>query len=345
MKKLTALFLTMLFIVGLTACKDKDSTITSSDSTASEASLYTENGVGIDKSSFPNGTTFKVEALGITDDKYNTAKNAFADAISFSNYEITAENNGEAVKPYGKVTVYFPIPNAYDTQVHNITVYYLADNGNIELVESVVQSTNIKATLTHFSTYSVVVTEKSQAPQNQTYTNAEVKAIAERIIYSNEYAFSLYDSDKGAFDSSYTNLAPIGVFNFLLYYLDESQIGEYCTYGTYSDGIKYVETCDMPVKTANEFAEIVFGCKYNFDFMAENGVIHYESNGGGYGGPHNTFVYKSFKDRGNDKLQITLDYYEASDESGDKESVLFTGILTVKKHSSGIWQILDFSKI
>lgn len=104
---------------------------------------------------FTEGTQVTVEEIKQDSSSYESVKNILAEmSDTFTLYDISAVLNGAKVQPNGEVTVTFNIPEGYGTDV---AVYYIADDGNFEKLESLVSEDGktVSAKLTHFSNYAV----------------------------------------------------------------------------------------------------------------------------------------------------------------------------------------------
>lgn len=104
---------------------------------------------------FEEGTTVSAE-LVTEGTVYDRAQGAIpAEAVQFTVVEITATKDGAAAQPAGVVTVTFPIPDGYST---NLALYYVSEAGTAETLKVTIDSDNkvVTAELTHFSTYVLV---------------------------------------------------------------------------------------------------------------------------------------------------------------------------------------------
>ncbi len=104
---------------------------------------------------FEDGTKVTAEAV-TSGTVYERAKTAVADvAEQFTVFDINAVKEEAKVQPSGKLAVSFPIPQEFST---NVTVYYVADDGSKEKLNTVVDETARTATaeLSHFSVYVLV---------------------------------------------------------------------------------------------------------------------------------------------------------------------------------------------
>lgn len=137
-----------------------------------DITFTTDDGITItaDSGVFPSGTTFTSEKV-TSGAKYEVAEKA--DNIQkFVAYDIEALNNNTAVQPNGTVNVTFDVPGNFD--LSKTVVYYIADDGKLELVKSSVdtEAHTITATLTHFSTYIVAeVSDSTQTGDSTEETN------------------------------------------------------------------------------------------------------------------------------------------------------------------------------
>ena len=109
-----------------------------------------------DEGVFPAGTTFKSEKV-TSGAKYEVAEKA-KNIQKFVAYDITASSNNAAVQPNGTVNITFAVPEDFD--LSKTVIYYISDDGKLELVKSSVdtKARTITAALTHFSTYAVAET-------------------------------------------------------------------------------------------------------------------------------------------------------------------------------------------
>ncbi len=177
MKKLLAFILALILLFSFSACKGKEN---------ANIQIFSETGIEIDKTAFPEKTVLNVEAVEETSDKYTTAKTALPKAALLFAYEITAESDGVSVQPDGSVAVNFPLPEAYDETKHDIAIYYVADDGTTELITSSVAEGKITATLTHFSTYVVVLLNKETADQSDASSKATANVSSKDSASSKE---------------------------------------------------------------------------------------------------------------------------------------------------------------
>lgn len=104
---------------------------------------------------FAEGTQMTVEEIRTDNPTYESVKNILSEVTdTFTVYDISAVLNGAKVQPNGEVKVEFKIPDGYGIDV---AVYYIADDGNFEKLESLVSEDGktVSAKLTHFSNYAV----------------------------------------------------------------------------------------------------------------------------------------------------------------------------------------------
>lgn len=104
---------------------------------------------------FTEGAQVTVEEIKQDSSVYQSVKNILVETSdTFTLYDISAVFNGTEVQPNGEVTVTFNIPEGYGTDV---AVYYIADDGNFEKLESTISEDGktVSAKLTHFSNYAV----------------------------------------------------------------------------------------------------------------------------------------------------------------------------------------------
>jgi len=125
------------------------------------------------EASFEEGT--KVTAELLTDGTiYERAQNAVgAEAVRFIVFEITATKENVAVQPAGGVTIEFPIPDGYSS---NLALYYVSEDGVKESLTVTVDSAKkmVTAKLVHFSTY-VLVDLGDQSGPTHTHSFGEWK--------------------------------------------------------------------------------------------------------------------------------------------------------------------------
>ena len=104
---------------------------------------------------FAEGTQMTVEEIKTDNPTYESVKNILSEVTdTFIVYDISAVLNGAKVQPNGEVKVDFKIPDGYGTDV---AVYYIADDGNFEKLESTISEDGktVSAKLTHFSKFAV----------------------------------------------------------------------------------------------------------------------------------------------------------------------------------------------
>ncbi len=183
MKKVLTLLLILLTAVGLSACGQNKTTSLPKDS---QATVYTENGVEIDKAAFPESTKLKVKPLATNDEKIAAVKVAVKNVQFAVGYEITATDNTVQVQPNGTTEVLFPLPEEYDSTKHDITVYYVSDDGQTEKIDTTVKERKIKVHLSHFSTYVVVITTKETNNQTDEGITSLPQGVIMPIYLQNE---------------------------------------------------------------------------------------------------------------------------------------------------------------
>ncbi len=104
---------------------------------------------------FAEGTQMQVVEIAEGDALYENIKNALSDVTEkFVVFDVNALLNDAKVQPNGKVKVTFNVPEGFGK---NIAVYFVSDNGEIELIESVVSEDGktVTAELSHFSSYAI----------------------------------------------------------------------------------------------------------------------------------------------------------------------------------------------
>lgn len=146
----------------------------------------TDDGVTItaDGGVFPAGTTFTSEKV-TSGAKYEVAQQA-ENIQKFVAYDIIAYSNNTPVQPNGTVNITFDVPENFD--LSKTVVYYISDEGKLELVESSVdtEAHKITATLTHFSTYIVAeVSDSIQTGASSEETNDNFQAGESNIETNN----------------------------------------------------------------------------------------------------------------------------------------------------------------
>ena len=117
-----------------------------------------------DNGVFEDGASVKVEQV-VEGDIFDIAEDAMEwIAESFLVFEFTAYKNGAAVQPEGCLTVSFAIPETYSD---NVVVYYMDENGKLQMLDAVVDAENriVTVELTHFSTY--ILVDANSGPELQ----------------------------------------------------------------------------------------------------------------------------------------------------------------------------------
>lgn len=87
---------------------------------------------------FTEGTTLSVEELGQDSPSYASAENVLKDTYKeFKLYDVSASRNGADVQPNGALTVTWPIPDGFGTDV---ALYLLSSDGTTEPIEVTVSA-------------------------------------------------------------------------------------------------------------------------------------------------------------------------------------------------------------
>ena len=375
MKKITALILTIIFIFTLTACAKKENLPENSTPSEPVQTVHTENGVEIDKNAFPENTVLKVEPIKSTDKKVSTVKSAIKNTAEVVAYEITAKSNNVAIQPNGTVSVLFPIPEIYNSEKHDIAVYYISDDGKTEKVPTTIDKKGISATLSHFSTYAVVVTLKedvkdtsskedttsnTSAPQapvvKPTFTNVQIQEIIDTILFTNEIVYQ-WDYEKGIYSNNYKAFNPEDVFYFIYYMYRDISLDNYIKTEKNEQGYAYDVSLEIPINVLKQYSNDTFGYDYDFTtigtkendddclyYNQANNSIYYAVMGGFGKEPDDSYYYKSFTDNGDKTADCLLEFWEVDDTTYEKTKVLHTGVLTIKKLDNGNWKIVKFVK-
>jgi len=156
MKKLPFL-LACLMLLSLVACGKTPDPVSSDpastpDTTVSSVDIAPSVKIETADSAFEKGTKVTAEKV-TTGAVYQRAETAVKEvAKQFTVYELTAVKDNAQVQPDGKVKVLFDIPEGYSD---NVTVYYVAQDGKSEALNTTVDAENRTAAveLEHFSTY------------------------------------------------------------------------------------------------------------------------------------------------------------------------------------------------
>ncbi len=128
-----------------------------------------ETNVKVEGDNIPKGATLEVEKI-TSGDSYTLISNRLEGRTSkFVSYEITLENSNVAVQPNGKVKVYLPLPDEFNTS--KLMVYRIENDNLIEYMVSIEEVNGVKyATFEtdHFSKYVLAeVEQKEQKPNEQ----------------------------------------------------------------------------------------------------------------------------------------------------------------------------------
>ncbi len=375
MKKIIALFLAFILIFGVTACKKADNKSESSSPSEIQhtAPVNKVKDVKISMDAFPENTDLRIEAIKGNDPKVIALKSAFENLAAVNAYEFTAKLDGLDIQPNGTVEAIFPFPAVYDSQKHDAAVYFVNENAEITKMNSKISDIGIRAILTHFSAYAVVLTYKEvdrepTASENSstfstteekplpTFSDDEVKKAAEAIMSANELAY-FWDYENGIYSNDYKALDPEKVFLLLYYYLDDKIFKAYTTFETTEEGYSYPIRLDIPLTVLNRYSKEVLGNEYDFTKIGkqtdEEDSCYYNSDKktivhqllGGYGNePDDAYYYKDYIFKGDNTVDCTLEFWEVDDKTFEKVKVLHTGVLTMKRLDSGIWQIIKFKK-
>ena len=87
---------------------------------------------------FTEGTTLSVEEIGRDNPSYASAENVLKDTCKdFKLYDVSASRNGADVQPNGELTVTWPIPDGFGTDV---ALYLLSSDGTAEPIEATVSA-------------------------------------------------------------------------------------------------------------------------------------------------------------------------------------------------------------
>ncbi len=165
MKRIIALILVFCLALAFSACggEKPSAQATPEASTNSNVSdsLYTENGVSFDKTVFPDGAVLKVEAVKNDDSRIESLQQSLQNIAVVEAYTLKATADNTEVQPSGKISVSFPLPEQYNTDEHNASLYSIPNSGSAEIVESNIEGIYIKASVPALSTFAVVLTAKS----------------------------------------------------------------------------------------------------------------------------------------------------------------------------------------
>lgn len=175
-KKLLALLCVLMLGVCLFAACGKDA-----EPTKTKIEVGADVSVEMVDSVFEDGTKVTAEAV-TSGTVYERAKAAVADvAEQFTVFDINAVKEEAKVQPSGKLAVSFPIPQDFST---NVTVYYVADDGSKEKLNTVVDETARTATaeLSHFSVYVLVQLREEPSEEGSTTVTTTTTTTEEPIV-------------------------------------------------------------------------------------------------------------------------------------------------------------------
>lgn len=153
MKKFISFILCALLLLSVAACDNKKK-----PNEPETPKVFTENNVTVSTTAFPKDTVLKVETVNDSVE----IKTIFEEAKDVEVYNINAFLDDKKIQPTSEVKVTFPAPQKYDSLKHNIEVYYIADDGTPEKIDSAIVDGNVVVNLKHFSIYAVIVVEKMQ---------------------------------------------------------------------------------------------------------------------------------------------------------------------------------------
>jgi len=159
-----------VMVFSMVACKSAPKKTSGQTDIGSGVILYQT------EAAFQKGTTVTAEVLnsGAAFDRAQAAVQA--EAVQFAVFEINATKDGTAVQPTGDVTVVFPVPDGYSS---NIALYYVSEDGTAEALTATVDSDKktVTAKLSHFSTYVLVdLGTQSETPHSHSFGEWEKAA-------------------------------------------------------------------------------------------------------------------------------------------------------------------------
>lgn len=143
-----------------------------------------------------------LEQMKISNPTYESVKNILSEVTdTFTTYDISAVLNGAEIQPNGEVKVEFKIPDGYGTDV---AVFYIADDGNFEKLESLVSEDGktVSAKLTHFSNYAVCKLGTSTMASMLYFNGVDSVSISKRLGHAqvsttaNIYAHIIEEADQ-----------------------------------------------------------------------------------------------------------------------------------------------------
>ncbi len=211
MKKLLALLLVCLLLLGAAACQ-KSAAPETSDAVAAGAVSF-----GVPETVFEEGTKVTAETVtgGAVYERAKTAVQAAAPvAQKFTVFEFNAVKDEAKVQPNGTLAVTFRIPDDYS---NNVKILYVADDGATEEIAATVNAgeRTVVAELTHFSTYvlidlggETVTTTESATTTAPTTTTTQKPTTTTAVSYSafksHDWLFRVVVEDGGKFCRTYT---------------------------------------------------------------------------------------------------------------------------------------------
>ena len=127
-------------------------------------SAYTTNGVVvIPEQELDDNYVAHAFTVEESDPLLSTSKDKIEEiAEKSTTYDVTLYKGGVAVQPEGKIKVMLPIPDEYDRS--QLAIYWIKDNGEIELMESYLEGDYICFESDHLSYYSIVQLNNTVPP-------------------------------------------------------------------------------------------------------------------------------------------------------------------------------------
>lgn len=154
MKKSIAIILVFCFIISFFTACNKSDTGTSSEIEQTPNNIIGEN-VQVDLEAFEDGTIVTADVIAD-----NTINELFSGAKKTVIYELLASLDNKASQPKDVVKVGFPLPEEYDSEKHDITVFFVDVDNKAEQLKTNIIENRIEVELTHFSKYAVVLVDK-----------------------------------------------------------------------------------------------------------------------------------------------------------------------------------------
>ncbi len=299
-------------------------------------------GITIPMTTFPAGTELAATPLAQDSAAVVALKAAVPDAGQIFAYEITAMCDGTIAQPSEAVNVTIQLPEGYLSQQHIAELYYISPEGLVEQLPITLTETQIQVTLSHFSSYAVVL-------KAQGFTAYELRQLARRLISTDMATY-----DQVLFTQNYSQVKPEKIVEFLVRWCDLPEYKEDIItdigYGPFISG----QIFRLPLEVLQQLGQDVFGCDYAFTSLPESGDDYsprYDKAnnqvlltlGSGFGGGDKGFEYNDKFVLDGNTVTFTLDYVTFNYEGGEN-TLLYTAEVRLMRLDNGVWKILSAQK-